>query len=33
MYVDPFVMGVISTVIVELLVFVLIIFYFAFKRK
>ena len=33
MYVDPFVMGVISTVIVELLVFMLIIFYFSFKRK
>ena len=33
MYVDPFVMGVISTVIVELLVFILIIFYFAFKYK
>ena len=33
MYVDPFVMGVISTVIVELLALVLIIFYFAFKHK
>ena len=33
MYVDPFVTGVISTVIVELLVFMLIIFYFAFKHK
>lgn len=33
MYVDPFVMGVISTVIVELFVFMLIIFYFAFKHK
>ena len=33
MYVNPFVMGVISTVIVELLVFVLIVFYCAFKHK
>ena len=33
MYVNPFVMGVISTIIVELLVFILIIFYFAFKHK
>ena len=33
MYVNPFVMGVISTVIVELLVFIFIIFYFAFKHK
>ena len=33
MYVDPFVMGAISIVIVELLVFILIIFYFAFKHK
>ena len=33
MYVDPFVMGVISIVIVELLALVLIIFYFAFKHK
>ena len=33
MYVNPFVMGVISTVIVELLAFLLIIFYFAFKYK
>ena len=33
MYVDPFVMGVISTVIVELLALVLIIFYYAFKHK
>lgn len=33
MYVDPFVMGAISIVIVELLALVLIIFYFAFKHK
>ena len=33
MYVDPFVMGAISIVIVELLVLVLIIFYCAFKHK
>ena len=33
MYVDPFVMGVISIVIVELLAPVLIIFYYAFKHK
>ena len=33
MYVNPFVMGVISTVIVELLAFILIIFYCAFKHK
>lgn len=33
MYVDPFVMGVISIVIVELLALVLIIFYYAFKHK
>ena len=33
MYVNPFVMGVISTVVVELLVFMLIIFYFAFRHK
>ena len=33
MYVNPFVMGVISTVIVELLALVLIIFYYAFKHK
>ena len=33
MYVDPFVMGTISIVIVELLALVLIIFYYAFKHK
>lgn len=33
MYVDPFVMGAISIVIVELLALVLIIFYYAFKHK
>ena len=33
MYVDPFVMGVISIVIVELLALVLIIFHYAFKHK
>ena len=33
MYVDPFIVGAISTVIVELLALVLIIFYYAFKHK
>lgn len=33
MYVDPFVMGAVSIVIVELLALVLIIFYYAFKHK
>ena len=33
MYVDSFVVGAISTVIVELLALVLIIFYYAFKHK
>ena len=33
MYVDPFIMGAISIVIVELLALVLIIFYYAFKHK
>ena len=33
MYVDPFVMGAISIVIVELLALVLIMFYYAFKHK
>ena len=33
MYVDPFVMGAISIVIVELLALVLIIFYYAFKHR
>ena len=33
MYVDPFVTGAISIVIVELLALVLIIFYYAFKHK
>ena len=33
MYVDPFVMGAISIVIVELLALMVIIFYYAFKHK
>ena len=33
MYVDPFIVGAVSIVIVELLVFVLIVFYCAFKHK